>query len=222
VDEQLGDEVATCPNGHPLAVGQLVCDVCTGTAHRRRATAGLLVLMSEADRRAEAEARRFHRIRQALIAVSLLILTTASVLLGVREAPGGSTVVSSDAVPPPHFPPILVPSTVTTVSRTAAVGCPQEGYSSLSPELAVSCLYLAWKSGDQRGTQFYASVPAVESLFSRPWSPPDRAFGGCQTTTSTTGTGLQRQTCRYRGITMAVECSQGHGCSVVAVAFTNP
>ena len=154
------------------------------------------------------------------MALSLAILAASSVLLGVREAPGGSTVVSSDAVPPPQFPPILVPSTVTTASRTASVGCPQEAYASLSAELAVSCLYLAWKSGDQRGTQFYATVPAVESLFSRPWAPPDRAFEGCQPTTSTTGPGLERETCRYRGITMAVECSQGHGCSVVAVTFT--
>jgi hypothetical protein len=214
--------MATCPNGHPLAVGQLVCDVCGGLAQRRRATAGALLLLNEPERRAAASDRQVRRLQAVLIALSLAILAASTVLLAVRTGPSSRTVVGSDASVP-DFPPIVVPSTVTTISQTAAVGCPQEAYASMPAELAVSCLYLAWKTADQRGTQFYASVPAVETLFSRPWQPPDRSFEGCRAapaTRPTTAAGLQRQTCRYQGITMTVECSAGQGCSVVAVTFT--
>lgn len=218
------EEVATCPNGHQLAVGQLVCDVCGGMAERRRATAGALLLLSEPERRAAASDRQVRQLQTVLMALSLAILVGSTVLLAVRTGPSSHTVAGNE-VSVPHFPPVVVPSTVTTISQTAAVGCPQEGYASMPAELAVSCLYLAWKTADQRGTQFYASVSAVETLFSRPWQPPDRSFEGCRaapTTGPTAAVGLQRQTCLYQGITMTVDCGAGQGCSVVAVTFTTP
>jgi hypothetical protein len=225
VEEVPGTSAATCPNGHPLAVGQLVCDVCAGEAQRRRATARALLVLDEPRRRAATVTRRTLQLQTVLIAAALAILATSSVLLAVRTRPARHTVTGS-GVSIPEFPPVLVPSTpstLTTVRPTEAFGCPQESYASLPAELAVTCLYLAWRTADQRGTQFYASVPAVETLFSHPWQPPDRSFQGCQATSATTATtaaGLQRQTCRYQGLAMRVECSAGHGCSVVAVTFT--
>jgi hypothetical protein len=223
VEHPPGALVPTCPNGHPLDAGPGECRICAAERLRKRrddarATAGALILLDAVPIGTARQQTR--QIRNVLTVVSLGLLTASISLLAVRGASRHAT--KTAGIPAAADLTIPLPpqtSTTTTVRPTVALGCPQLAYAPLDAAQAARCLYLAWRTGDQRGTQFYASVPAVETLFSRIWQPPDRAFGGCDQP-SGPATGLSRQTCHYRGLTMEVDCSAERGCSVVAAEFS--